>query len=258
MGRVLHGLRGTLHVHEDAGRSFLRDYPRHFRVEQGRSDVVHDVRTRIERFVGHGSVEGVNADGEHGPPVAYGIDDGNDPSGFLRCSDRRCTGPRALAAHVEDVHALVHHALGNGQRLGKGPRPASDVERVGGGVDDAHDARNREIQWAMGKLERCRNGLVGKGRIHEAKYPKPTGAPEISRGGCSEMLADAAQVRIAGRCIMANLQSVCRPHHRHHPSQKRCSSRSPNTMDRWHPVEHCSWTRCTTTARPGGCSGRLH
>ena len=66
----------------------------------------------------------------------------------------------------------------------------------------------------MGKLERCRHGLVGKGRIHEAKYPKPTGAPEISRGGCSEMLADAAAVRIVGRGVMANLRPVCLPHPR--------------------------------------------
>ena len=83
-----------------------------------RGDVVDDVGAAGERRLGHGRLARVDADGHAREARADGAESVADTLDLLGLADGLVARARRLAAHVEDVGALRHHALG----LGDAPR----------------------------------------------------------------------------------------------------------------------------------------
>ena len=137
MGRDLHGLRLTLHVHEDHPGAGLPDHGEHLRVP-GPRDVVHDQRTGIEGGPGHGRLPRVDRDG-NGDLRGERLDHGGDAVPLLLGRDRIRSRTGRLAADVDEVGALVDHLdpTDHGSAVIEVQPPVG--EGVGRDVQDAHD-----------------------------------------------------------------------------------------------------------------------
>ena len=71
---------------------------------------------------------------------------GSDPVQFLLDADRRRTGPRRLAADVDDGRPLLAHAQARINGGCAGEMPAAVGKRVGRDVQHAHDGRYGEVE----------------------------------------------------------------------------------------------------------------
>ena len=128
-------------VHDDAAAGGVRRDVDHLGVGEA-GDVVDDGRAQAHADARHLCVAGV--DGDDGAGLHESADHGHHALGLNLWRDGRMPGTRGLAAHVDDVGALVEHleAPSDG-RLGVEVLPAVR-EGVGGHIENAHDSWARE------------------------------------------------------------------------------------------------------------------
>ncbi len=139
MRGLLHGGGGALHVHEDNAAGLLGAEGSHAGICQA-ADVVHDVGACLQCGCGDGGVAGVDGDAGGGVALPEGGNDGEDAAQLFVLCHRGGAGAGGFAADVDDVCALVQHALGVLQCGGGGAVLPAVGEGVGGDVEYAHDA----------------------------------------------------------------------------------------------------------------------
>ena len=139
MRGLLHGGGGALHVHEDDAAGLLGAEGSHAGIGQT-ADVVHDVGADSQGGCGDGGVTGVDGDAGGGVALPEGGNDGENAAHFLILGHRGGAGAGGFAADVDDVCALVQHALGVLQGGSCGGVLPAVGEGVGGDVEYAHDA----------------------------------------------------------------------------------------------------------------------
>ena len=128
-------------MHHDAPAVSVRGDLHHLGVGEARH-VIHDGGSQANAHAGDVGVARVH--GDDGPLRDKGAHHRDDPLRLLLRGDGGMPGPRRLAAHVNDVRALVEHlkaARDGGLGVEVFPAVREGVRRD---VKDAHDARARE------------------------------------------------------------------------------------------------------------------
>ena len=166
-------------VHDDDARAGLGDHTGHAGVALQAPDVVDDAGAEPRRLAGHLGLARVHGDGR----VEFGCerrDHRGDPPQLLPGVDRRMTGPRRLAADVDDRRALRRQGFRVGDRGGRVGVQAAVRERIGRDVDDAHQ-RRRPAE--AGEKAVAQGGAAGVGHGgSRIRPPAPRGcAPRTAR-----------------------------------------------------------------------------
>ena len=112
----------------------------HLRIATESGDVVHELRSQLERTTGDFGLRGVDRD----RCAVQRLQDGHDTPELLVGGDAFGAGPGRFAADVDDRSALVEHApacCGGRCRL---EVDAAVREGIRGHVDDSHHGRPRK------------------------------------------------------------------------------------------------------------------
>ena len=149
-GIDLHRPRLAEHVHETHRTAALGYERRHVGVAAQRRDVVDDGGAGVERGASHGGLGRVDGDGGR-RAGRQPLDHRHDARQFIGDRHRLGAGPGRLAPDVEDRRALggQQQAVRHGG-VGVGVQ-ATVGKRIGGHVDDAHDAGQVDGQICGGK-----------------------------------------------------------------------------------------------------------
>jgi hypothetical protein len=139
-GIVLHGAGVTGHVHRDPADIQLGGH----RPQRG-AHVVDQGGPGRHRGTGGGLVAGVDRQARPGALDALGdqFEHGEHPTALLVGVDRLRAGPCRLPADVDDPSALGEHLLDTSRGRRQLDEPATVGERVGRGVEHAHDGDGR-------------------------------------------------------------------------------------------------------------------
>ena len=143
---VLHGFGAPLRVHEDEIAAEARRSLQRVRAVCECADVVPDIAAGLDAGAGDFGLAGVDGEDRFlvgvGEGGADGLDHGDGAAEFLSDINGLRARSRALAADVEDVGTLLHHAAGLGDGALDGGVAAAVAEAVGGDVEDTHYARH--------------------------------------------------------------------------------------------------------------------
>ena len=157
VGRIgLHRRGRALHVHHDVRRAGVRNDLPHLGVGVAARDVVDEVGTGIEGALRHRSMERVDAQKGVGVGLLQRRQNRGEARPFLFCAHERSARPCRLGPEIQDVDAILKHALSLCHSASRVvPRPAI-VKRVGGEVEDAHHPSL--VKTPQGTADRNRRG----------------------------------------------------------------------------------------------------
>ena len=174
---------GLVPVHDDAAALGLGGDLDHLRVGEA-GHVVDDRGAKARADPGDVGVARIDRD--DGPLGHERADHGDDAAGLLLAGDGAVTGARGLAAHVDDVGALVKHLQAvrdGGLRI---EVLAAVRERVRRHVEDAHDARAREADLVFSAAP---DGAVlpehGRSSLHRIGLWVGSNKPIVPAGGAA-------------------------------------------------------------------------
>ena len=153
----VHVRRPASVMHQDRRCAGARHHARHGRITGKRCDVVDDRRTARQSGFGHARLVGIDRDRDRHSTLQP-FQHRQHPAQFLGFVNGRCPRPRRLAADIEDVGALLHHAERIRHRAGRIEALAAIGKRVGRDVDDRHDERARAKKEMTVAGQRHRHG----------------------------------------------------------------------------------------------------
>ena len=111
---ALHGLRGSLHVHDDEGGPAFSQQRPHRVVPATARYIIHNFRARIQSRSGNVRLRSVDRNQCFAGKL---FNYGNDAAFFFRDIDWSGIGAGRFAADIDDVGAVGDHFSGLGKRL---------------------------------------------------------------------------------------------------------------------------------------------
>ena len=162
----LHRPRLALHVHQAEVTPGVRDDARKLRIAAKRRDVVDELGAELERAPRDLGLRRVDRHRTAREPLEHG----NDAAQLLVERNALRTGPRRLAADVDDRSPFIHHAP---SRRGRGVGIEVDAtvgKRIGSHIDDPHDGGPR---------------TAPRSEPQEDAYTKRNSAGSRAQPGCS-------------------------------------------------------------------------
>ena len=109
---VLHGLGGSLHVHEDDAGAALGGKGSHGGVVTEGGDIVDDVGAGVEGGFGDGGFSGIDGNELAWVVLAYGFDEGLRSLYLFLLGYGAGAGAGGFSADVNDIGALLNEGFG--------------------------------------------------------------------------------------------------------------------------------------------------
>ena len=149
---ALHRARLAEHVHQAALGAALGEQTDHLRIAAQGGDVVDDAGAGAQGRPRHGGLGGVDRDPRAARQFAgESLHDGQHAAQLLGLGDRLGSRSRGFTADVEDLGALFGELQAVGE-CGPGVEEQPPVgERVGGHVEDPHQAERRARGAPLGR-----------------------------------------------------------------------------------------------------------
>ena len=142
VGRLLHGGRRSLNVHQDVRHAQAGHRAEHIIVHRTARNIVDDIcATFFHTHTRHVSAERINGNGYIGSEAAHNLQPPAQPRHFLLRAYVVCPGARRVGTDVDHRAPFVEDFLHAVLNLRFGLLAAACVERVGRYVENAHYLR---------------------------------------------------------------------------------------------------------------------